>query len=338
MNRRQLLGSLAASGAGLLLPARRGRAQDPVRYPDARVVILDPRFARYRVGNAAIERLHTGCRWAEGPAWFGDGRYLVWSDIPNDRLLRWVEETGEVSVFRSPSGGSNGNTRDLEGRLVTCERKRVTRTEHDGTVTVLIDSFDGKPLNGPNDVVVHPDGALWFTDPGYGSAGWYEGIPEPLQLPTSVYRLDPDTGTATVATTEPGRPNGLAFSHDFSRLYVADTGASHDPDHPRVIHVWEVAGGSRLENGRVFCDTSPGFADGIRCDVDGNVWASAGWAGEGYDGVHVYHPDGTRIGQIHLPEICANLCFGGRHRNRLFMTASQSLYALYVETQGAVVG
>jgi gluconolactonase len=177
---------------------------------------------------------------------------------------------------------------------------------------------------------------LWFTDPGYGSGGWYEGIPEPLQLPTSVYRLDPVTGAATVVTTEPGRPNGLAFSPDFSRLYVADTGVSHDPDHPRVIQVWDVVDGKRLANGRVFCDTSPGVADGIRCDVDGNVWASAGWAGEGYDGVHVYHPDGTRIGQIHLPEICANLCFGGRRRNRLFMTASQSLYSLYVETQGAV--
>jgi gluconolactonase len=306
-----------------------------VRYPDTRVEVVDPRFARYRVGSAAIERLHTGCRWAEGPVWFGDGRFLLWSDIPNDRILRWVEETGEVSVFRSPSNNSNGNARDREGRLVTCERRRVTRTEHDGAVTVLAERFQGKPLNSPNDVVAHPDGTLWFTDPGYGIAGLYEGLPEEMELDTSIYRLDPSSGELRVLTSEPERPNGLCFSPDHQRLYVADTGASHRPDHPHHILVYDVVGGERLANGRMFHDMGPGFADGIRCDQDGNVWSSAGWAGEGYDGVHVIAPNGDLIGRIHLPEVCANLCFGGAKRNRLFMAASQSLYAVYVETRGA---
>lgn len=307
-----------------------------VRYPDPRIEALDPRFDKYRLGTAALERLFTGGRWTEGPVWFGDGRYLLWSDIPNNRMLRWLEETGEISIFRSPAHYSNGNTRDTQGRLITCEHdtRRVTRTEYDGTITVLMDNFEGKPLNAPNDVVVHPDGQIWFTDPGYGILMNYEGHQAEFELPTRVYRFNPAAGQATIATDELERPNGLCFSPDYTRLYVVDTGATHKPDHPRHILVYDVADNCRLVNSRVFADMSPGLADGIRCDVDGNLWASAGWGGEGYDGVHVFAPNGDLIGRIHLPEPCSNLCFGGLKRNRLFMTAGQSVYAVYVETQG----
>lgn len=310
--------------------------QGIVRYPDPRIESLDPRFDRHRLGSAALERIFTGGRWTEGPVWFGDGRYLLWSDIPNNRMLRWLEETGEISVFRSPSNYSNGNTRDGQGRLITCEHdtRRVTRTEYDGTITILMDSFEGKLLNAPNDVVVHPDGHIWFTDPGYGILMNYEGHRAEFDLPTQVYRLNPETGQATVATDQPEKPNGLCFSPDYNRLYVVDTGASHKPGHPRHILVYEVEDNCRLVNGQVFADMAPGLADGIRCDVDGNLWASAGWGGEGYDGVHIFAPNGDLIGRIHLPEPCSNLCFGGLKRNRLFMTAGQSVYAVYVETQG----
>ena len=310
-----------------------------VRYPDPAIEVIDARFEKYRLGNAAIERLYTGTRWAEGPVWFGDGRYLLWSDIPNNRIMRWVEETGEVSVFRSPSHNSNGNTRDKQGRLISCEHhmRRVTRTEYDGSVTVLMDEFGGKRLNAPNDVVVHPDGHIWFTDPGYGILMNYEGGIAEFELPTSVYRLNPDTGAATVMTDEIERPNGLCFSPDLSRLYISDTGMTHKQGHPSHVRVYDVVDNARLTNGGMFCDMAPGFADGIRCDIDGNLWASAGWAGEGYDGVHIFASDGEMIGRIHLPEVCSNLCFGGIRRNRLFMTGSQSLYAVYVETQGAEV-
>lgn len=308
-----------------------------VRYPDPAVEVLDDRFSKYRIGNAVVERLFTGCRWAEGPVWFGDARCLIWSDIPNNRMLRWTEESQEVSVYRSPSRHSNGNTRDRQGRLVTCEHtgRRVTRTEHDGSITVLMDSFESKRLSSPNDVVVHSDGSVWFTDPGYGIMLNYEGKVAEAELPTRVYRLDPETGEATIVADDFLRPNGLCFSPDEDLLYIVDTGRSHDPNGPSHIRVFDVTDDNRLENGRLFVDMNPGMADGIRCDEDGNLWAAAGWAGIGFDGAHCYAPDGTRIGQIHLPEICANLCFGGAGKNRLFMASSQSLYAVYVETTGA---
>ena len=308
-----------------------------VSYPDPAIEVIDERFKPYILTTAAVERLHTGARWAEGPVWFGDMRSLIWSDIPNNRLLRWSEETAQVCVFRSPSNNTNGNTRDGEGRLVSCEHgtRRVTRTEHNGTVTVLIDHFDGKRLNAPNDVVVRSDGSIWFTDPGYGILMNYEGNRAPFELPTNVYRVDPESGVAAVATNEPEKPNGLCFSPDHSKLYVVDTGASHKPDHPHQILVYDVEDNSRLTNGSVFCDMGPSMSDGIRCDIDGNLWSSAGWAGDGCNGVYVFAPDGDLIGKIHLPETAANLCFGGRKRNRLFIAASQSLYSLYVETQGA---
>jgi gluconolactonase len=306
----------------------------PVRYPDPALQVLDPRFAKYRLGNAAVERLATGFRWTEGPVWFGDGRYLLFSDIPNNRIMRWVEETGEISVFRSPSHYSNGHTRDKQGRLVTCEHdtRRVTRTEYDGSLTVLMDHFQGRPLNAPNDVVVKSDGSIWFTDPGYGIMFHYEGHKAPLELPAVVYRLDPISGETTVVVEDMAKPNGLCFSPDESRLYVVDSGST-----PRVIRLYDVVDGSRVAHGRLFVDMSPGTSDGIRCDVDGNVWGAAGNGGEGFDGVHIFAPNGDRIGQILLPEKCANLCFGGEKRNRLFMAASQSIYAVYVETQGAQI-
>ena len=313
--------------------------QEITRYPDPAIELIDKRFATYLIGNAVVERLWTGARWSEGPVWFGDARCLIWSDIPNNRMMRWTEETNQVTVFRQPANNSNGNTRDKQGRLITCEHltRRVTRTEYDGQVTVLMDSFEGKRLNAPNDVVVHPDGHIWFTDPGYGILLHYEGERADFELPTNVYRLNPDTGKATVVTDELEKPNGLCFSPDYSKLYLVDTGATHTPDHPRHIRLYDVDNNSRLKNGRLFCDMSPGLADGIRCDVDGNLWSSAGWVGEGYDGVHIFAPDGDLIGKILLPEVCANLCFGGVKRNRVFMAGSQSLYAVYVETQGAQV-
>ena len=303
----------------------------PVRYPDPAVRVLDSRFAPYRLGNAAVERLATGFRWVEGVVWFGDLRCLLFSDIPNDRMLRWSEETGQTSVFRSPAHHANGHTRDRQGRLVSCEHatRRVTRTEHDGRITVLLDHYQDRRLNAPNDVVVKSDGSVWFTDPGYGILGHYEGDRAPFELPPSVYRLDLGTGEATSVITDMARPNGLCFSPDESRLYVVDSGA------PRNILVFDVVDGRRVEKGRVFVDMRPGTSDGIRCDTDGNLWAAAGNGGDGFDGVHVFALDGTRIGQIVLPEKCANLCFGGLKRNRLFMTAGQSLYAVYVEAQGA---
>ena len=303
----------------------------PARYPDPSIRIVDPSFARYRVGNAAVERLATGFRWSEGPVWLGDAHSLLWSDIPNDRIMRYDEAANTVTVFRKPSNNANGNTRDRQGRLVTCEHdsRRVTRTEYDGTITVVLDRFDGKPLNSPNDVVVTSDDSIWFTDPPFGILGNYEGHVAPVELPTNVYRVD-EHGTATAVIGDVSRPNGLAFSPDETKLYVVVSGAT-----PREIRVFDVVtGGTAVANGRVLVDCGAGIPDGLRCDTDGNLWC--GWGGgEGEDGVAVFNPGGTLIGRILLPERAANVCFGGARRNRLFMAASQSLYALYVNAQGA---
>jgi gluconolactonase len=343
MGRRAFLGSGMVATAGALLAAnanafnRDWTGREPTRYPDPDVVILDPKFAKYKVGNAALERLWTGGRWAEGCAWNSGGRYLVWSDIPNNRQLRWLDEDGHSSVFRASSNNSNGNTFDFEGRQLSCEHntRRVVRYEHTGSVSVLADNWNGKPLNAPNDIVVHPNGGIWFTDPGYGIMGNYEGHKDQLQIKEAVYRIDPASAKLELMSDEGYKPNGLCFSPDYQRLYVADTGG---PD-PKGIDVYDLIDGKSLKNRRRFCSMElngkMGSSDGIRADVDGNIWSAAGWAGEVYDGVHIFAPDGQRIGMILLPEICANLCFGGPKRNRLFMAASQSLYAVYVETQGA---
>jgi len=310
--------------------------QPSERYPDPAVEILHPSFAPYRIALAAVERLATGCRWSEGPVWFGDQRALLWSDIPNNRILRWDESSQTVTTFRSPSNNANGNTRDRQGRLITCEHdaRRVTRTEYDGSITVILDQFEGKQLNSPNDVVVKSDGSIWFTDPVFGILGYYEGHKAEQELPTNVYRVDGQTGKASVVISDIDRPNGLAFSPDEKLLYVVDCGVT-----PRTIRVYDVvADGTSTSNGRVFIDAGPGGTpDGFRVDVDGNLWAGWGMT-PALDGVMIFNTNAEAIGRIALPERCANLCFGGRHRNRLFMAASQSLYALYVNTQGCVGG
>lgn len=306
------------------------RTPPPARYPDPSIHVVDARFERYVIGNAAIERIAGGLRWAEGPVWFGDHHALVWSDIPNNRLCRYDESTGAISEFRRPSDNANGNTRDRFGRLVTCEHltRRVTRTEYDGSVTVLMDHYEGKRLNAPNDVVVASDDSVWFTDPGYGILTDYEGRRAAFELSTALYRVDPATGDGAIAVSDLERPNGLCFSPDESLLYVVDSSTPY-------IYVYDATAAGDARNRRIFADLTPGSSDGIRCDEDGNLWATSAGGGAGWDGVHVFDPDGSRIGQIELPERCANLCFGGAVGNRLFMAASQSVYALYVNARGA---
>ena len=335
--RNLLAGAGAAAAATTLTRTALGGWEPSLRYPDPAVQILDPSFARYRVVQASVEQLYTGARWSEGPVWLGDARCVLWSDIPNNRILRWDEVTGRTSVYRQPSNNANGNTRDRQGRLVTCEHdsRRITRTEYDGTITVLIDKFDGKPLNSPNDVVVKSDDSIWFTDPPSGISGDYLGVAAKQELPNNVYRLDPKTSRATVATTAlVQRPNGLCFSPDETKLYVIESGGN-----PRSIYVFDVTdGGTKLANGRVLIacerDETP---DGFRCDVDGNLWCGWGMSAA-FDGVKVFNPAGKPIGFIALPERAANVCFGGVKRNRLFMAACRSVYSLYVNTQGAPGG
>ena len=296
--------------------------------------VLDPAFAACFVGHARVERLWTGARWSEGPAWFAAGRYLVWSDIPNDRMMRWDETDGSVSVFRQSSNNSNGNTVDHHGRLVTCEHltRRVTRTEHDGSITVLADSHDGRRLNSPNDVVARSDGSVWFTDPDYGISSDYEGLRAEPELPCNVYRIGSD-GTLSVVADDFVKPNGLAFSPDESQLYVSDTGATHVEEGPRHIRRLAVStDGASVSRGEVFATCSAGLFDGFRVDTGGRVWTSTD------EGVHCFAPNGDLIGRIRIPEGVANLTFGGAKRNRLFICGTTSLYSVFVTANGSTLG
>ena len=304
--------------------------KDTTPYPEPSIEVIDESFNRYILGNAGMERLHTGCRWTEGPVWFGDGRYLLFSDIPNNKILRWTEETGIVSEYRYPSNNANGNARDNSGKLITCEHltRRVTRTEFDGSVPVLADSFRNLKLNAPNDVAIHKDGAVWFTDPGYGILNNYEGDRAEPELPTAIYRIDPISGTVEVKATGLSRPNGLCFSPDFESLYIADSGSKE----PRAIYIYQVTNnGTDLTGGKIFAETGKDSTDGIRCDTDGNLWASAQ---RGTNSIAVYNAESKLIGRIYLPEVPSNLTFGGQKKNRLFITASRSIYSIYTDATG----
>ncbi|MBL8345934.1 MAG: SMP-30/gluconolactonase/LRE family protein [Rubrivivax sp.] len=295
--------------------------------------LIDPRFKALAFPNVHLERLHTGCRWAEGPAWFAAGRYLVWSDIPNDRMLRWDDTDGSVSVFRQPAMNTNGHTADREGRLVSCEHRGrcISRTGFDGRREVLADRHEGRCFNSPNDVVVKSDGSIWFTDPSYGIDSDYEGDAAPSEIGAShVYRLDPASGRVEIVADDFVQPNGLAFSPDETLLYIVDTGLTHRAGGPHHVRRFSVgADGRTLSGGEVFATCPAGLYDGLRVDVHGNVWLSAG------DGVHCHAPDGTLLGKIRVPETVANLCFGGAKLNRLFICATTSLYAVYLNTRAA---
>jgi len=292
--------------------------------------IIEPEFQSLILFNCHLEKLWTGARWMEGPAWFPAGRYLVFSDIPNNRIMRYDDTDGSVSVFRQPSENANGNTRDLQGRLVTCHHlaRAVTRTEFDGSITTLADRFEGKRLNSPNDVVVAADGAVWFTDPTYGIDMDYEGKRAQSEIGAShLYRIDPDTGALAAVGTDFVKPNGLAFSPDHSILYVADTGASHVENGPRHIRRFQVDG-AELSGGEVFAECSAGFFDGFRVDVNGNIWTSSA------EGVHCLNPNGDLIGKVQVPEVVANVCFGGEKMNRLFICGTTTLYATFLNVSG----
>ena len=306
------------------------------RYPDPAIEVLDDAFLALRLTSASVELLASGCRWSEGPVWFGDGRFLLWSDIPNNRILRWDDCSGAVSVFRQPANNANGHTRDRQGRLLSCEHltRRVTRTEHDGSITVLADQFEGKRLNSPNDIACAQDGAIWFTDPSFGISGHWEGEPATPELPHAVYRLAPN-GSLEQMLADLNAPNGLAFSPDESELYVVESRATPY----RRLWAYRVHTNGTLSNKRLVVDAADGGAlDGIAVDAHGHIWCAWGGGGrvanELLDGVRVFDAAGKALGHIHLPERCANLCFGGAKRNRLFMAASHSLYALYVNVQG----
>jgi gluconolactonase len=306
------------------------------RVPDPAVKVLDPGFEKYRVLLASVEKLSEGYSWAEGPVYFADARCLYWSDIPNNRIMRWDEETGATSVFRKPSNYANGNTRDRQGRLVTAEHgRRVSRTEYDGSITVLMERFEGKRLSSPNDIVVKSDDSIWFTDMTAGIDGNWNGEIGPQELPQRVYRIDGKTGQAGIATDGVvRRPNGLAFSPDEKILYVIESQPGE-----RAIYAFDVVDGTKLEKGRVLVKcTREETPDGFRVDIDGNLWCGWGMGSDELDGVRVFNPQGQPIGHIALPERCANVCFGGPKRNRLFMAASHSIYALYVNTQGTKGG
>ena len=293
--------------------------------------ILDPRFRRYALPNALLEKLYTGARWAEGPVYFADHQCLIFSDIPNNRMLRFDEQTSEVSVFRADSGYSNGNTRDRQGRLVTCEHgaRRVTRTELDGSITIIVDRYEGRRLNSPNDVVVRSDGTIWFTDPIYGISAHFEGAKTESEIGScNVYRFDPADGKLRVVADDFSGPNGLAFSRDGQTLYVADFGSWLDPTAPRHIRSFAVTDDGRLTRSRMLIEVTPGAPDGLRVDVDDNVWAAAA------DGIHCIAPSGTLLGKVIVPETCGNMCFGGRQRNRLYICGFTSLYAIYLNCEG----
>jgi gluconolactonase len=317
------------------------------RYPDSHLESAKPKlsfgpsdFPAF-AGTMAVERVATGFRWAEGPVYFAAGRYVLFSDIPNNRIMRFSEDDGHLSVYRQPSMNSNGNTIDREGRLITCEHsgRRVTRTELDGSITIIADKYNGKKLNSPNDVVVASDGSIWFVDPAYGIGGYYEGIKaEPEQEKKNVYRVDPKSGDIKVVVDDFVEPNGITFSPDEKKLYVIDTGFTDGPDNPSHIRVFDVdIGSGKVSNGKVFAEMpKPSITDGMRCDTAGRVWCSAGWGDPKEDGVRCYTPDGDLLGKIHIPETVANLCFGGQQRNRLYICGSTSLYAVYTGVQGAM--